>query len=210
MDTGSPALGDVHATDAGIVSQAIWDTRDTAFNPTHGIVGAIEYMRSDTSLGADRDWERLEAGLGIAVPVRGDIVWLTAAGGTAFNSALPVDRDFALGGPGSFPGLPLNSVRAPEYWTVNGSYLWKLKDIQSIRGQALYAGMRLETGEIDEWSNSKGLQPIYGGSVYIAGRTMVGPLTIGLGGTSLNTWTLWIAVGRPVGQGTILEKGIFR
>ncbi len=210
VDTGSPELGSVHAIDAGIVSQAIWDTRDTAFNPTHGIVSAIEYMRSDTSLGADRDWERLEAGLGMAVPVRGDIVWLTAAGGTAFNSDLPVDRDFAIGGPGSFPGLPLNSVRAPEYWTVNGSYLWKLKDIQSIRGQALYAGMRLETGEIDEWSNSKGLQPIYGGSVYIAGRTMVGPLTIGLGGTSLNTWTLWIAVGRPVGRGTILEKGIFR
>ena len=26
----------------------------------------------------------------------------------------------------------------------------------------------------------------------------------------LNTWSLWIAVGRPVGQGTILERGIFR
>jgi NTE family protein len=210
VDTGSPELGTVHSVDAGIVSEAVYDTRDTAFNPTRGIVGAIEYMRSDTSMGAERDWERIEAGLGIAVPFRGDIVWVTAAGGTAFNSDLPVDRDFALGGPGSFPGLPLNSVRAPEYWTVNGSYLWKLKDIQSIRGQALYAGMRLETGEIDQWSDSKGLQPVYGGSVYIAGRTMVGPLTIGLGGTSLNTWTLWIAVGRPIGQGTILEKGIFR
>ena len=156
VDTGSPDLGEVHATDAGIVSQAVYDTRDTAFNPTHGIVGAIEYMRSDTSMGADRDWERIEAGLGIAVPVRGDIVWLTAAGGTGFNSDLPVDRDFAIGGPGSFPGLPLDSVRAPEYWTVNGSYLWKVKDIQSIRGQALYAGMRLETGEVDQWEQLEG------------------------------------------------------
>ena len=58
VDTGSPELGEVHAVDAGIVSQAIYDTRDTAFNPTRGIVGAIEYMRSDTSLGADRDWEQ--------------------------------------------------------------------------------------------------------------------------------------------------------
>jgi NTE family protein len=210
VDTGSPALPDVRAVDAGIVSQAIWDTRDTAFNPTHGVVGAVEYLRSDTSLGADRDWERLEAGLGVAVPVKGDIVWITAAGGTAFNSDIPVDRDFALGGPGSFPGLALDALRAPEYWTLNGSYLWKLKDIQAIRGQALYAGMRLETGEVDEWDNSKGLQPIYGGSLYIAGRTIVGPLTIGVGGTSLNTWTVWLAVGRPVGQGTILERGIFR
>jgi NTE family protein len=211
VDTGSAALPDVHTVDAGLISQAIWDSRDTAFNPTHGVVAAVEYMRSDTSLGADRDWERLEAGLGVAVPVfRGDIVWVTAAGGTGFNSDLPIDRDFALGGPGSFPGLALDAVRASEYWTLNGSYLWKLKDIQSIRGQALYAGMRLETGEVDQWSDSKGLQPIYGGSVYIAGRTIVGPLTIGVGGTSLNTWTLWLAVGRPVGQGTILERGIFR
>ena len=210
VDTGSSLLPDVRTVDAGIASQAIYDTRDTAFNPTRGIVGAIEYMRSETSLGADRDWERIEAGLGIAVPFRGDIVWLTAAGGTGFNSDLPVDRDFALGGPGSFPGLPLDAIRAPEYWTLNGSYLWKLKDIQSIRGQALYAGMRLETGEVDQWLDSKGLQPIYGGSVYIAGRTIVGPLTIGVGGTSMNTWTVWLAVGRPVGQGTILERGIFR
>ena len=209
-DTGTTVLPNLRAVDAGIVSQAIWDTRDTAFNPTHGVVAAVEYLRSDTSLGADRNWERIEAGLGVAVPIRGDIVWITAAGGTDFNSDLPLDRDFALGGPGSFPGLPLDALRAPEYWTLNGSYLWKLKDIQSIRGQALYAGMRLETGEVDNWAESKGLQPIYGGSIYIAGRTLVGPLTIGVGATSLNTWTIWLAVGRPVGQGTILERGIFR
>jgi NTE family protein len=217
VDTGSPALPNVREADAGIISQAIWDSRDTAFNPTKGVVSAIEYMRSDTSLGAQRDWERLEAGLGVAVPVRGDIIWVTAAGGTDFNSDLPVDRYFAIGGPGSFPGLALDAIRSSEYWTLNASYLWKLKDIQSIRGQALYAGMRLETGEVDQWivTNDltrvdKGLQPVYGGSLYIAGRTMVGPLTIGIGGTSLNTWTIWLAVGRPVGQGTILEKGIFR
>jgi hypothetical protein len=35
-------------------------------------------------------------------------------------------------------------------------------------------------------------------------------MTIGLGGTSTNAWSLWLTVGRPVGQGTILERGIFR
>jgi len=214
VDTGSSDLPEVRAVDAGIVSLATYDTRDTAFNPTRGIVAAIEYLDSDISLGADRDWQRLEAGLGIAVPFRGDIIWVTAAGGTGQNLDQTPDRDFAVGGPGSFPGLPLQALRATEYWTLNGSYLWKLKDIQSIRGQALYAGLRLETGEVDEWVNAtdaqQGMRPIYGGSLYIAGRTIVGPLTIGVGGTSLNTWTLWLAVGRPVGQGTILERGIFR
>jgi hypothetical protein len=39
---------------------------------------------------------------------------------------------------------------------------------------------------------------------------MVGPLTLGLGTTSTDVWSLWLAIGRPVGHGTILERGIFR
>jgi len=51
---------------------------------------------------------------------------------------------------------------------------------------------------------------IYGGSLYLTGRTQAGPLTLGLGMTSTDSWSLWIAVGRPIGNGTILERGIFR
>jgi hypothetical protein len=39
---------------------------------------------------------------------------------------------------------------------------------------------------------------------------MVGPLTLGIGATSTDSWSLWVAVGRPIGHGTILERGIFR
>jgi hypothetical protein len=38
----------------------------------------------------------------------------------------------------------------------------------------------------------------------------VDPLTVGVGATSTSSWSMWLAVGRPVGHGTILEKGIFR
>jgi hypothetical protein len=33
---------------------------------------------------------------------------------------------------------------------------------------------------------------------------------VGLGATTDDAWSLWIAVGRPIGNGTILERGIFR
>ena len=86
----------------------------------------------------------------------------------------------------------------------------------SIRGQALYAGLRLEAGQVFGRLES-GIVPgfdddemIYGGSVYLTGRTQAGPLTLGVGMTSSDSWSLWIAVGRPVGNGTILERGIFR
>ena len=225
VDTGPRVLPEVDAVDAGITAQFVYDTRDAAFAPTRGLAATVEYMYTDDSLGADRDWQRIEAGTRFALPLRGDVIWLAAAGGSNLGSDLPVDRFFTLGGPGSFPGLELAQYRAPEYWTVSGSYLWKFADIQTLRGESMYIGAQIQGGEIANWLEglqigadgpdfqSVGdpqLEPIYGGSLYLTGRTPVGPMTLGVGATSANTWTLWFAVGRPVGQGTIMERGIFR
>jgi NTE family protein len=216
VETGSRILPNTKRNDAGLTVSATLDSRDTPFNPTQGMAAALEYVYSDESLGADLDWERLELGLGLAVPVRKDVVWVTLAGGSDLDSDLPPDRTFMLGGPGSFPGFELGELRVSDYWTASGSYLWKIKDIMSIRGQALYAGVRLTAGQtfgrLEELVNPRfdDDDMIYGGSLYITGRTQAGPLTVGLGSTSANSWSLWIAVGRPVGNGTILERGIFR
>jgi hypothetical protein len=39
---------------------------------------------------------------------------------------------------------------------------------------------------------------------------MFGPLTVGAGATSTDSYAVWVAIGRPIGHGTILERGIFR
>ncbi len=220
VETGSTLLPEDDRTDAGLTVGATYDSRDTPFNPTRGLAAALEYMHSDDSLGADADWRRIELGVGLAVPVRKDIVWVTLAGGSdldpELDSNLPLDRTFMLGGPGSFPGFELGELRVTDYWTASGSYLWKIKDIMSIRGQALYAGVRLTAGQVygrlEEYVSPSFDEDdsIYGGSLYIAGRTQAGPLTLGIAATSADSWALWIAVGRPIGNGTILERGIFR
>ncbi|HZF14693.1 MAG TPA: patatin-like phospholipase family protein [Steroidobacteraceae bacterium] len=210
VDIGSTLLPEGSPRDAGVTSSIVYDSRDTAFNPTRGLAMALEYMRSDNSLGADRDWQRAELGVGVAVPLRRDVLWVTAAGGSDLGSDLPGDRLFALGGPGSFPGFDLEELRAGQYWTVGTSYLWRVKDMLSIKNLALYAGVRLAAGATYDRMNPADDGDFYGGSVFLTGRTMVGPLTVGLGATSNDSWSLWISVGRPIGHGTILEKGIFR
>jgi NTE family protein len=221
VETGSLILPEAGRNDAGLQAVATFDSRDTPFNPTRGVAAALEYFYSDDALGAALDWQRIEAGVGVAVPTRKDVVWITLAGGSDLGTGVPRDRLFMLGGPGSFPGYELGELRVEEYWTLSGSYLRKIKDIMSIRGQALYVGLRLEAGQtfgrLEERVPPELVPPgfdagevIYGGSLYLAGRTMAGPLTVGLGATSTDSWSLWIAVGRPVGHGTILEKGIFR
>jgi NTE family protein len=216
VDTGSPVLPEIDRDDAGLAVTATFDSRDTPFNPTRGVAAALEYYYADDSLGGDLDWQRIEFGMGLAVPLRKDVLWTTLAAGSDLDTALPPDRAFRLGGPGSFPGLELGELRVTDYWTLSGSYLWKIKDTMTLRGQALYAGLRLNVGEVYGRLEDQLLpdfdsdQMIYGASLFLAGRTKVGPLTIGLGSTSLDSWSLWLAVGRPVGNGTILERGIFR
>lgn len=42
------------------------------------------------------------------------------------------------------------------------------------------------------------------------GRTPVGPVTLVYALTTTNPSSVWLSRGRPVGTGTILERGIFR
>jgi NTE family protein len=210
LETGSPLLPQLEATDAGIVVSAIHDSRDTPFRPTRGVTAAFEYFKSDNKYGAQRTWQRAEMGLGVAVPFHNDVLWVDAAGGSGLGSKLPADRLFALGGPVSLPGYHLYELRAAAYWTISGSYLWQIKDIFSLRGQALYAGLRLQDSKAYDTLDSKNHGQIQSVSLFITGRTPVGPLTIGFATTSANSRSLWISFGRPLGEGTILSRGIFR
>jgi outer membrane protein assembly factor BamA len=189
---------------------AIHDSRDTPFRPTRGVTAGFEYLNSDNKYGAQRTWQRAELGLGVAVPFRNDVLWVSAAGGSGLGSKLPADRRFALGGPVSLPGYQLNELRAAAYWTIGGSYLWQIKDIFSLRGQALYAGLRLQDTEAYDTLDGKNHGQIESVTLFITGRTPVGPLTIGFATTSVSSHSVWISFGRPLGESTILSRGIFR
>ena len=212
-DTGATVLPEGSHTDGGITFNLTHDSRDKRFNATSGVAAVVEYTLADESLGGNREWQRGEAAIAGVLPVGRNLVWTTLAGGTDFHSHLPFDRLYTIGGPSSFPGFELGEMRADDYATISASYLHKLGDIVSLRGQAVYVGLRLQAaklnepnpldGEVDELS-------IYGGSLYLTGSTPVGPLTVGYGKTSTNAWSIWLAIGRPIGHGTAMERGIFR
>jgi NTE family protein len=210
IETGTPQLPQLEVRDAGIAASAIYDTRDTPFSPTRGLVAAFEYFDNDRSLGAGRSWQRAEFGLGLAVPFRNNVMRLDLGGGSSLQGRLPADRLFSLGGPVSLAGAELNAIRADAYWTLSGSYLWRIKDIFSLRGQALYAGLRLQALEAYQTLDGRDQHQIGSVSVFVTGRTPVGPLTAGLATTTINSHILWISFGRPIAEGTLLSGGFFR
>jgi NTE family protein len=210
LQTGSPLLPQLDARDAGIAASFVYDTRDTPFAATRGVVASLEYFKSDAAFGAQRDWQRAELGVGFAVPFRNNVLRLDLAGGSGLSSNLPADRLFPLGGPVSLAGYELDALRAAAYWTISGSYLWQIKDIFALRGQALYAGLRLQDLKAYETLDAINRGQIGSLSVFITGRTPVGPLTLGFATTTASSHTVWLSIGRPITEGTILSRGIFR
>jgi hypothetical protein len=69
--------------------------------------------------------------------------------------------------------------------------------------------MGLEMGEVRERVDPVPSGYLYGISAYFGGRTPLGTVTFGLGAAS-HSWALWLTLGRPVGQGTILNEPLFR
>ncbi len=75
VDVGPPGLGNEDATDVGYLASRRYDSRDAATYATKGSAAMFEYYQSDTSFGADRDWQRIEAAARRAVPIGRNLVW---------------------------------------------------------------------------------------------------------------------------------------
>ncbi len=142
VTTGVALMPEFNYLDAGLSGTFTYDSRDEGTFATHGVAGAVSYRHADTAMGGDRDWETLEAGVRGVIPVGKNLMWVTVAGGFDPLNHLPADRDFSLGGE-SFPGYQHDELRVGGYWTVSGSFLWRLADLVAIKNQALYSGLGL-------------------------------------------------------------------
>ena len=208
VSTGIALFPEFNLRDAGLAATWLYDTRNEPTFATQGISSEIDYLRSDSSMGSDRDWEYLEAALRKAVPVGKNLMWATVAGGSDLGSNLPPDRAFTLGGP-SFPGYQIDELRVRSYWTASGSFLWRLVDVMPIRNKALYGGFALQAGRVYQRVDLVPDGTLYGGSLYIGGQTPIGALTLGTG-VATNSWSVWLSLGRTIGSGSILDKSLFR
>jgi len=197
------------AWDAGLAATAFYDTRDSASFATQGSAAALQYLYSDRSLGATRNWQLLEAAIREVIRLGKMTAWITAAGGSDLSSTLPADRAFSLGGPQSFPGYDLDEVRARDYWTLRGDFLWRVADVLPIANQALYGAIGLETGHVYDRVDPVSNGQLYSISAFIGGRTPIGALAVGLG-KATGSWAGWITLGTPVGTGSILNQPLFR
>jgi NTE family protein len=206
-EAGSPLLPeDFSSTDSNVILNLVYDTRDSIALPTSGTFLNARYVDSGSWLSGDENYEILEGVVTRSFPFRGDALTLIAGGGADLDGTLPPTELFSFGGVRSFPGLRSGEIRGASYWFAGTRYNWKLADIQSLFGQALYAGFRLNAGRMGSRIDVSDDDVLYGASTSIGGNTPVGPFLLSLGYVNNDSWELQFAIGRPVDEGSILDK----
>jgi hypothetical protein len=87
--------------------------------------------------------------------------------------------------------------------------MWHLKDLVSVKNQALYAGLGLQWAGLYDRAITQDDKELNGASVQLLGSTPIGALTLGAGKSGSN-WGFWLSLGRPIGQGSILQSGLLQ
>ena len=213
VDTGPTILPESEReADSSLQLRLAYDTRNSVALPTSGTFLNARLVSSGSGFGGEQDYGLVEGVLTKSFPFRGDALSLIFGGGDELSGELPAPQEFQLGGIRTFPGLQRGELRGSSYWFAGSSYYWKIGDIQSLFGQALYAGLRLQGGRMGDRIDNRvfganiDAGALYGVSGSVGGRTPVGPFILSLGWVDNGSVQLQIAVGRPIAEGSILDE----
>jgi NTE family protein len=207
LDTGLGLPELDRTTDTTIRLQALYDTRDTVALPTNGSFFNARYVRSKDWFGGDEDYTLIEGVYARSFTVRGgDSLSLIVGGADTLRGELPFSQDIELGGIRTFPGLRPGELRGDGYWFAGTSYYWRLVDMQPLFGNALYAGLRIQAGEVDQRLGEPDSGTLLGMAGSLTGRTPVGPFTLSVGWVDEAGWRVQFMLGRPVSEGSMLDE----
>jgi len=206
-DTGSiPEVELGSARETSLVLGAIYDTRDTQILPTRGNYIQLMYADSGGRLGGELSYRQAEAVIGHATQWRGSLLQLSAGAGRTFSGDPPLYRDFSIGGARSFPALSRGESRGANYWS--GSAVWALKvaELQAVFRQMFFAGFGLHALRVTDRFDAAPADTLFGASLSFQARTLAGPLLLTLGAADDGSVQLHLALGRPIAEGTLLDK----
>ncbi|MEO7385456.1 MAG: BamA/TamA family outer membrane protein, partial [Gammaproteobacteria bacterium] len=206
-DTGPTILPELdREVDSSVQMRVVYDTRNSAAMPTSGTFLNARLASSGSWLGGEQDYSLAEGVITKSFPFRGDALSLILGGGDQLDGDLPPTQEFQLGGIRTFPGLQRGELRGSSYWFAGSSYYWKVADIQSLFGQALYAGLRLQSGRMGDRIDNVTDGALNGVSGSLGGSSPVGPFVLSLGYVDNGSWQLQLALGRPLAEGSILDE----
>jgi NTE family protein len=198
VDTGSPLVPEISQNESGFRAQLTYDTRDSAGSPRSGSWATVEVFAPHASLGAEVEYTRMALEAGKAFSFGPNTLLAGVRGGTGFGDQMPYYDQFPLGGFLKLSGYPNEAFRGNEL--AYGSLLFyrQVASLSPPIGKGLYVGGSLEVGR--HWDVIEALNPAearYGGSLFFAADTWLGPSYLGLGLSGDGDTAVYFLLGRP-------------
>jgi NTE family protein len=203
---GIPGFDLERRRDVNAMVGGIYDTRDAAALPTRGMYAQVDYTSSGGWLGGEQSYDVLEAVVSRSTPWRGGTLLLAAGGGRTVDGDLPRHRDFQVGGIRSFAAFAPGELRGEGYWSVSTGYGKRLVEFSPLFRQVLFGGVGLEAVRMTDRLDGVNDGIILGASLSLGARTPAGPFLLTVGVADNDSVTLHFALGRPIPEGTLLDR----
>ena len=196
LEVGDPALpeGDFDRGE-GFLRLSL-DTFNDAYFPRTGSRGTLEYLASRDALGADANYDQVEAGYIKALPF-GDrnAIILGANFDTTLDDDAPVEGLFRGGGFLRLSGFEENEISGQHLGLLRGVYLRRINDFNLM---PTYFGSSLELG--NAWNDTSDISAdstLAAGSLFLGVDTFLGPVYAGYGYTEGGNHAGFLFLGNP-------------
>jgi NTE family protein len=172
------------------------DTLDNAFFPRTGSIGVIEYIASRDALGADTDYDQIQAGYNKAIPLGGrDAITLGASFNTTLDDDAPLQNLYRGGGFLHLSGFEENQITGQHLGLLRGVYLRRINDFNLMQA---YFGTSLELGNAwDDTSDISWDTTLAAGSLFFGVDSFLGPIYAGYGYTEGGNHAGFVFLGNP-------------
>jgi NTE family protein len=184
--------------DVGILRlDATVDQLDESYFPTDGFYAKLSLHVADQRLGSSADYDRLSFETGGVLSFGRNTIMGQLALGTGGGDDIPVWDEFTLGGFLSLSGYNYEQLRSDQMFAARVIYYDRVPGMPEVIAEDLFVGASAEAGAVWDFTqtpDASGLK--YGGSLFIALNTLLGPIHVAAGLAEGGRKTYYITFGR--------------
>jgi len=204
LDTGDPLLPEDSDNDSGLRASLRYDSRDSPYIPTSGSRIALLARNPRSEFGADDQYIRAVANWQGAYSKDKNIFIGNLRYADSFGDDMPYYDQFALGGFLKLSGYANEQFRGNRMAYGNIVYTRQIATLPSLIGRGLYVGGSLEAGRLWDTVSAADGSPLlnpeemrYGGSLFFAADTFVGPFFTAFGLSGEGDSTIYVLLSQP-------------
>ena len=176
---------------------AMVDQLDEPYFPTDGFYAKLSGHASRIDLGATSDYDRLAFETGGVFSLGRNTVMAQLAYGTGAGDDIPVWDEFTLGGFLSLSGYNYEQLRSDQMFAARVIYYNRVPGMPKVIAEDLFVGASAEAGNVWAYTAEPQIDELlYGGSLFIALNTFLGPIHVAAGFAEGGRVTYYFTLGR--------------